>query len=185
MNARLFLSLLAVCGLAHAGDEAQRSELRRQRAAIEAEYAQRDQACRQQFVVTPCLERSRGDKQSALQVVRKQEIALDDQLRAQRAQAQAQRVAEKTQAAQRRGDKPVEPQAPRPARAQAPRPAKSPSPAHEAPDRSAAEKRQREAFESRQREIRAHREAVEKRNAERATRKPAKALPAPGSAAAP
>ncbi|MBC7955054.1 MAG: hypothetical protein H7Y33_04170 [Cytophagales bacterium] len=184
MNARLAGLLLAACGLAHASDEAQRSELRRQRAAIEAEYAQRDQACRQQFVVTPCLERSRTDKQSALQSARTQELALDDAQRRQRAQAQSQRVTEKTEAAQVRGDKPPQPQLPKPPRVETPRPVKAASSKPEAPDRSAAEKRQREGFESRQREIKAHREAVEKRNAERAARKPAKALPAPGSAVA-
>jgi len=121
MNVRAAVLLVAACGLAHAGDEAQPDELRRQRAAIETEYAQRDQACRQQFVVTPCLERSRLDKQAALQGVKAQELALDETLRRQRAQAQSQRVVEKKRVAREREDKPAQVQPPRPPRVEAPR----------------------------------------------------------------
>lgn len=185
MSARLVWLLLGLCGLAQADDETQRQELRRQRDAIEVHHAQREEACRRQFVVTPCLEKVRVDKQAALEGVRKQELALDDALRQQRARAQAQRVAEKAQAARARGDRPdPSPSAPKPQRVEGPRAAKASSPKASAPERRAAEKREREAFEARQREIQAHREAVAKRNAERAGRKTAKPLPLPASAVA-
>lgn len=185
MNGRLVWMLLGLCGMAHADDEAQRQELRRQRDAIEAQHVQREEACRRQFVVTPCLETVRVDKQAALEGVRKQELALDDAVRQQRARAQAQRVAEKAQAAQARGERPgPSPRAPKLPRVEPPRAAKASSPKASAPDRRAAEKREREAFDARQREMQAHREAVAKRNAERAGRKTAKPLPLPASAAA-
>ncbi len=185
MKVRWVWLLLGLCGLAQADDETQRQELRRQRGAIEAQHAQREEACRRQFVVTPCLEKVRVDKQAALESVRTQELALDDALRRQRAQVQAQRLAGKAEAARARDDKPAAaPRSPKQPRAQAPKAARPPAPEASAPDRRAAEKRERDAFEARQREIQAHREAVAKRNAERAGRKTAKPLPLPASAAA-
>ncbi len=185
MNTRLAWLLLVCCSLAHADDEPQRQELRRQRGVIEAQHAQREAACRKQFVVTPCLEKLRVDKQAALESVRTQELALDEALRRQRADAQAQRLAEKALAAQARDDRPAAlPRAPKPSRVDAPKAAKPLVPKASAPDRRAAEIKERAAFETRQREIKAHREAVAKRNAERAGRKPAKPLPVPASATA-
>ena len=185
MKLHLACLLLVFCSVAHASDEAQqRDELRRQREAIEAQHAAREEACRKQFVVTPCLEKVRTDKQEALQVVRTQELALDDAQRRERAEAQAQRVAKKAQAAEAR-DKPVPPKEPNAPHVGSPKAAKAPSPKASAPDRSEAEKRQREEFDARKREIQAHREAVEKRNAERAARKPPKPLPVPASAGVP
>ncbi|MEO8154173.1 MAG: hypothetical protein ABI605_13970 [Rhizobacter sp.] len=177
--------LFALCSLAHASDEAhQRSELKRQREAIEAKHAEREEACRKQFVVTACLEEARTDKQEALQAVRTQELMLDDAQRRERAQAQAQRVAEKAKAAEER-EKPVLRKEPKTLRVPSPKVAKAPSPKASAPDRGQAEKQKREEFEARKREIQAHREAVEKRNAERAARKPPKPLPVPASAGQP
>jgi hypothetical protein len=162
----------------------QREQLKRDRQAIEARHAQRERACRQQFVVTPCLEAARADKQRALQGVNTQEQALDGAERHQRAQTQAQRVADKAQAAQAR-EAARSPREPRVPPQVTPKAARAPALRASQPDRSAAEQRQRQAFEARQREIQAHREAVEKRNAERAARKPPNPLPVPASAVAP
>ncbi|MBT9528424.1 MAG: hypothetical protein IV105_24455 [Rhizobacter sp.] len=184
MNARWVWLLWVLCGVAHADDAAQRQELKRQRAEIEAQHAQREEACRKQFVVTPCLEKVRVDKQAALATVRTQELALDEAQRRQRAEAQAQRVADKAKEAQARHDTPAS--APRPHKAppaKSPKVVKAAAPKASAPERGAAEKRKQEAFEARQREIQAHREAVIKRNTERAARKPPKPLPVPASAA--
>lgn len=185
MNTRPVWLLLALCGLAYANDESQRDALKRQREAIESQHAQREQACRKQFVVTSCLEKARADKQEALQGVRAQEQALDDVQRRQRAQAQTQRLADKAKAAQARGDKPPTPSEGKPPRVVTPRPVTPPSPKASVPDRRPTEKRKREDFEARQREIQAHREAVAKRNAERAAGKVVKPLPVPPSAVAP
>ncbi len=185
MKARAVVLLWALCGVVHADDAAKRQALKQQRSSIEAQHAQLEEACRKQFVVTPCLEKVRVDKQEALKSVRTQELALDEAERRQRAEAQAQRLADKAKEAQVRDSTPAAaPKAPKAQQARAPKVAKPSAPKASAPDRSAAEKRDREAFESRQREIQAHRQAVIKRNEERAARKPPKPLPVPGSAVA-
>jgi colicin import membrane protein len=186
MNKRLALLLLLLCGLVHADDSAEKERLKKQREAIEAEHAQREQACHQQFVVNSCLEKARIDRQQALQTVRTQELAIEDAERRERAQAQAERLEKKAQAAQERNSKKAVEPKPAKAPSAAPR-AKEPKPSApnaSAADRSANEKQEREAFDARQREIKAHREAVEKRNAERAKRKPPpQPLSVPASAA--
>jgi len=181
MNIRALWLLLVCCGLAHADDQADREQIQKKRETIEAQHAQREQACRQQFVVTPCLEKARTDKQNALRPLSVQEQALDEAKRRERAQAQVQRLSEKAQAAQER-DKPELPQPPKAPQVAEPKAIRPSSPKASAPDRSAIEKRQREAFEARQREIQAHREMVEKRNAERAAKKAPVPLPLPASA---
>lgn len=178
--------LLAVWGTAWADDAAKREQIRHEKQAVVARHAVQQQTCRQQFVVTPCLEKARSARQKALHGLQAQEDALDDAQRRQRAAEQARRVADKTRAAEAREAASSPPREPRPPQAVATRPAKpAPSPKASAPDRSAAEKRRREAFESRQKEIGEHRRAVEKRNAERAARKPATPLPVPASATSP
>jgi hypothetical protein len=176
--------LLALHSLVQASDEAERAQIRQARDAVEMQHTQQQEACRKQFVVTPCLEKARADKNEKLKVLRAQEAELDDAVRRERAQAHALRMAEKAQAAQaREASKPPKPsKEPSAATPKAVKPAK---PKASAPDRSAEEKRQREAFEARQREIQAHREEVEKRNVERAARKPPKPLPVPASAGIP
>jgi hypothetical protein len=99
MNKRLALLLLLLCGLVHADDSAEKERLKKQREAIEAEHAQREKVCHQQFVVNSCLEKARIDRQKALQTVRTQELALEDAERRERAQAQAERLEKKAQAA--------------------------------------------------------------------------------------
>ena len=177
--------LLLASGLAQASDEAERARIRQQRDAIEAQHAQREQTCRGQFVVTPCIDKSRAERQKSLNALDVQEQALDGALRRQRAQAQAGRVTNKAHAAQARADKTVPAKAPHASRTPALKAAKPPSAKASAPDRSAAEKRKREAFDARQREINAHRQEVEKRNAERAKRKAPQPLPVPASAPKP
>ena len=64
MNKRLALLLLLLCGLVHADDSAEKERLKKQREAIEAEHAQREKVCHQQFVVNSCLEKARIDEES-------------------------------------------------------------------------------------------------------------------------
>jgi hypothetical protein len=184
MNTRWAWLLWVLCSVAQADDAAQRQELKRQRAAIEAQHAQREEACRKQFVVTPCLEKVRVDKQTALESVRTHELALDEAERRQRAEAQAQRVADKAKEARARDGAPASaPASPKASRVKSPKVANPRAPKASEPERGPAEKREREAFDARQREIQAHREAVNKRNAERAVRKPPKPLAVPAGAA--
>ena len=186
MSRRFAWLLLLLCGLAQADDSAEKERLKKERAAVEAEHKQREQACHQQFAVNACLEKARVDRQKALQTVRTQELAIEDAERRDRAQAQAERLNKKAQAAQERNsNKAVEPRQAKPPRSAPAKAAKPPSSKASASDRSAHEKEQREAFEARQREIKAHREEVEKRNAERVKRKTPHPLPVPASAAMP
>ncbi len=174
---------------AHAADPPERAQLRAQRQAIEADYAAREQACLKQFVVTPCVEKVRLEKMDALEGIRQRENALEDAARLKRAQAQEQRLADK--AAERAA---VAASGPTDDATSTPRrPPKSSKvgknsaeqglhlpktkPAPPADERAAEEQRKRAEFEDRQREIKAHREAIERRNAERAARK--KTPPAP------
>lgn len=185
--------LMLVCGLAGhavwAAEPAERDELRRQRQAIEADYTRREEACRQQFVVTPCLDKLRVSKQQALEGVRAQEDAFDAAERLKRAEAQKRRLAEKAQAAEGRApakaaSAPAAREARPPApRAVLPRSAKAPAAPASSADRRAQAQQKRADFEARQREIQAHRAEVEKRNAERAKRKGATPLPVPASSA--
>ncbi|HEX3140156.1 MAG TPA: hypothetical protein VHQ87_08885 [Rhizobacter sp.] len=184
MNLRLACVLLALCGLAHADDAAERVLIKQKREAVEAEYLQRQAVCRKQFVVTSCLDKARAHRLEGLKVLRAQEADLDDAQRRQRAEAQAQRIDEKAKAAElREAPKPSkEPNPPKEPRVVTPKAAKPPAAKASAADRSAEEQRKREAFEARQREIQAHKEEVEKRNAERASHKPPTPLPVPASA---
>lgn len=175
--------LAGVMGMAALGAHAAtREELKREREAIEAEHARRAEACKSQFVVTPCLDAVRIDKQKALSHVTAQENALDATERQARADARQKRLADKA-AAPHTAASAV---AVAPASGAAPAPRKTPKPRQkkaEAPDRSAQEEAKRADFEARQREIEAHRKKVEDRNAERARNKPApRPLPPPASA---
>lgn len=171
--------LLAIAALG--ANAATREELKREREAIEAEHARRAEACKTQFVVTPCLDKVRVEKQKALSRVTAEENALDAAERQARAEARQKRLADKAAAASA-----APPAQPVSAAASAP-PRKAPKARpmpKESPDRSAREQKKREAFEARQREIEAHREAVERRNAERARNKPGpRPLPPPASGA--
>jgi uncharacterized protein YecA (UPF0149 family) len=159
-------------------------ELKREREAIEAEHDRRAEACKTQFVVTPCLDKVRIEKQKALSHVLEQENALDAAERQARADARQKRLADKASAAQA-ASAPVISRPAATASAPAPR---RPAKAREKTvreDRGAQEAEKRAAFEARQREIRAHREQVERRNAERARTKPApRPLPLPAASAA-
>lgn len=188
---RLARLLVAACGLlvfgAWAVEPASREELKRQREAIEVEHDRRAEACRHQFVVTPCLDKVRADRQQALSSVQDQERALDAAQRQLKAQQRENRLADKAQAAQK--DRPLAtpratPRAEAPTKASAVAQPKKPRAAASSPqERQAREQQQRAEYEARQREIRTHREEVEKRNAARAARKAPQPLPAPASAA--
>jgi colicin import membrane protein len=175
----------AVLGLvACTATAATREELKREREAIEAEHARRAEACKTQFVVTPCLDKVRADKQKALSHVTAQENALDAGERQARADARKKRLADKAVSAEAAASAAPAVRA-SDASAKTPRrPAKArekSGPSQE--ERSAREQEKRDAFEARQREIEAHRADVERRNAERARTKPApRPLPPPASA---
>jgi hypothetical protein len=186
MIRRLFLALVLVSGAALAAeidDRAEREQIRQRREVVEAQHVQRQAECHKRFAVTACLDKARLERHDALAALREQELALDDAQRRVRTEAQARRLAEKSEKSQR-PPKPSAAASPAsaPRSVREPRPAKSPKPAPA--DRSAEERAARARFDARQQEIRAHREEIEKRNA----KKPAKTaipLPLPAGASSP
>ena len=184
----------AACSQDAPSEAAQREQIRQQRQKLESDNAQRALACRDQFVVTRCLAKARADKQEALHLLREQELTLDAAKREQRAAEYAARVKAKTQAAaqaeqQASASRHAEGGQPRvpPAAAKTQRTGmvaseKKPPSASSAASRSAQESHHREQFELRQREAQAHREAVERRNAERSGQQRARPLPVPDAA---
>lgn len=179
MKQHLACLLLAFCGAVHAAetasDEAVRAQIDQERKVLEARHRQREQACRSQFIVTPCLEKARIEQQESLQALRKQELTLDEAKRRQRSLAQARRLAGKAQAAAARAElaasKPTPSHHTSRAGAFAGPAASAPALNASAPERPVGEARRRVQFEARQREIRQHREAAERRNAARVLHK--------------
>ena len=185
---------LCLCGaVAHAQSAAspagERERIARERAAVEARFVERQAACQARFAVTDCVNQARSERREALAPLRRQTIALDDEQRQQRAARRLEEVRKKAGSAQpqarevRVRDAPVparepdavpsgepaasavrearHPPAPRPASVRKPRAAPS------AADRQAQEAASASRLEARKQAAQAHREAVERRNAQR------------------
>lgn len=179
MKAAALLLVLVAC----AAHGATRDELRRERELIEAEHSRRAEACKTQFVVTPCLDKVRVEKQKAMSRVTAQENALDLAERQARADARKKRLAEKAEGAASATAVAPAASKERPALPSKPSKARQ-KPAPAAEDRAAREQQKRADFDARQREIEEHRKKVEERNAERARNKPTpRPLPSPASGA--
>ena len=178
---------------AHAGSE--RDRIGAERAAAVAQLAERERACRAQFVVTACVEAAQREERVTLARLRRQEQALDDADRRAAAERRRRDVAERLSTQAARASEPA-PAVPR----DGPRPAPSPNPpaptgaegpvvprsASAVADQRATEQRNAAAFEAKARAAKGHREAVERRNAERAaTGKVVAPLPVPSGASAP
>ncbi len=191
------------------GDERQR--LAAERAAVEARFAEREAGCQQRFAVTDCVNEAKKERRDAMAPLRRRSAELDDAQRKQRAARQVEAVHRKVDEAQAREREAAlrEPAAARPPAAPAPAEAAS-APQQEARDArqpklkppprrltarmppetsTNAERRAREAagqarIDARKRAAQEHREAVERRNAERASSgKQAAPLPVPASGA--
>jgi hypothetical protein len=180
----LFLSCALVAGArAEQGGDAgaQRERIAREREAIEARYRVEQARCATQFVVTPCVDRARSERRRALEPLDRELASLDEMERRRRAAERLVRIEEK---ARERATRPAPViRAPRLPKA---RPAPAPTAAASSPPSSRAEAAPRPgaqaAYERRLRQAQAHREAVEKRNEERAAKKPPAApLPAPSA----
>jgi colicin import membrane protein len=177
------------------GERAERERITAERARVEATFDDRQRACRERFVVTSCLEDARRDRRQALESLRQQQVILDEAQRKQRAAQRMDDIRAKVsgEEAQRREaiarDRRQEKQRGEVLRRASPDGAAPDAPAAPAPASvSAPDAARRVAeFEKRQAEAREHREAVERRNAERAAqgKAPAKPLPIPGGASAP
>jgi len=190
MRSRVIVaSVIALCAaLAHA--EPERERIAAERAAAMARFAEQERACSERFVVTPCMDAARKEQRMTLARLRRAELVLDEADRRaaaarrrqelqERAAAQAARASEPDPAD--RGERQRTAPTPNP-----PAPVRPTRPASSASDQRAIEQRNQAAFEARARAARARREAVERRNAERAReRKVAAPLPVPSGASAP
>lgn len=208
---RLLCCLCLDAAVAQAQDSVapvgERERIARERAAVEALFTARQAACQSRFAVTDCVNDAKTERRAALAPLRRQAIALDDAERKQRAARRLEDVRNKVGGAQAREPEVVvrkipaaarkaaaPPDEPAPAAAReanhepVPRPvtARTPRKLPSQTDRQAQESANRARIEARKQAVQAHREAVERRNAQRAlTSKRADPLPVPASAALP
>ena len=188
------LALLVMADASIAQPSAERARIESERAAAKARLAEQERACREQFVVTACLETARKEERSTLARLRRAELVLDDAERREAAARRRQAIQERSAAkaaqpgeaaaseASHRRDEPRAAPAPHPMLAPRPEPAGSASDA----SKRAAEQRNQAAFDARARAAQAHRAEVEKRNASRAASgKVAAPLPPAPAASAP
>jgi hypothetical protein len=183
---------------------AEKAELRAEREAVEARYRTAERDCRERLLVSSCLRDAQQRRREALDALRERELVLDDAIRRAEAEEHARRRAAKADAAAqaasagaaRAGADPAS--APAGAAAPAARAsapdtsgwrrgeprAKPASPLEREAQRAAAAAERAAAQQRRASEAQAHREAVERRNADRAAkgRTPAAPLPVPASA---
>lgn len=165
----------------------------RGRAAANAVLAAQERDCATRFIVASCVEAARTGHRESLRELRQQALQLDEGRRRAATEARRKAIADKAQAQQVRASD-AAPDAPRVRTRRAP----SGQPAGATPDavphaqaasetgasRRAVEQRSQEKVEAGQREAQAHRDAVERRNAERAARGTVAApLPAGGGSA--
>jgi colicin import membrane protein len=183
-----------------ATERAERDRIGAERSQAEAAFAAREQECRERFAVTACLDAARRERRAALDRLRVQQDVLDEADRKRRAaqrveeirnnvsaeEAKRRDIAERQrlkakQQAEAASTEAVAVSAPAAPASRAGRPA---AVAHR--KASAPDPRRAQEYEQRQTDAKAHREAVVRRNAERAAKgKPAKPLPTPGAASAP
>jgi hypothetical protein len=201
---------LAVSCVQAASYDEERNRIAAERAAANAKFADEQRECRKRFIVTSCEEAALTEQRATLARLHHEQTLLDETRRHDAAELRRNEIQEKAAAqaaaqAARASEPDAAPERERSHRAQ-PRPA-APLKQHEgsrlssgararhvpegagaasAADPAAVEKRNEEKFEANARAAKEHREAVEKRNAERAAKgKVAAPLPAPSAASAP
>ena len=187
--------MATACAAEAEGVPSPRDLLRVERVQAEAQYAERERACRARVAVSGCLQAAGAARRETLTRLRRQEIDLDEAERRGRTAARGARLdaraAAASSAAAPAQDAEAANSVPRRGRtaasapgdaapavvnamsshrtAQPTRPPQAPTPPR-APrpiaDRSAQEARARAAFERKQQQAAEHREAVERRNAE-------------------
>ncbi len=184
--------LAAATPLSGAADSAaERKRLAAERASIEARFRGDEAACRERFVVTPCVEEAKASRRLALAKVRDQELVLDDADRKLRAQNRRRDIADKrahsaAQAASAASA--AKPASASPSARQAlaaPAPASAEAPASRpALDGAAAASRRADKAAQRQEQARLRQQRIEQREREH-QKKGRKAAPLPASAGRP
>ena len=193
MKPRL-LGLALLCGAsAGALADAEHDRITSARAAANVTLTAQERECATRFIVASCVEEARTAHRETLRKLRQQELQLDEGRRRAAAEARRNAIADKAQAQQGRASDAV-PEAPtvRTRRAPSAQPAgpnpdavpHAPAASEAGGSRRAVEQRNQARFEAGQRGDQAHRDAVVRRNAERAANgKVAAPLPASGGSA--
>ena len=197
MNVRFLGCVLLCCASAVALADPEHQRISSERAAANSKLADQESECATRFIVATCVEDARTGHRDAIKKLRLQELQLDEGRRRAAAEARRKAIADKAQAQQARASDaaPDEPRvrvrpAPQPAPAAPNRVDESlalhpPGAGAPAANRGAVEQLSQQKFESRRRHAETHRDAVTRRNAERAAKgKVAAPLP-PGGASAP
>ena len=178
--------------------DAEHDRIAAERATANARLLAQERGCAARFIVADCVDDARKAHRSTVKGLRDQEIRLDEAKRQAAAEARRKTIAENAQAQHSRASDAL-PETPKIRVRREPHfaePAANPPPDEvttkrsSAPgvrgDRSAVEQRNREKYELRQRQAEAHREAVARRNRERAVGgKTVPPLPAPLGASKP
>jgi hypothetical protein len=167
----------------------ERERIRSERAQVEAAFVEREQGCRQRFVVTSCVDAARSERRQALEDLRRQQEVLDAEQRKQRAAQRVEAIRSKVSGDDtRRREAVLQERGKRKQRAQlVDRSAQgghaaSAAAAPAASASSADEQERRADYERRQQEARQHRADVQRRQADKAPRgSRAKPLPVPAS----
>ncbi|HEV7915069.1 MAG TPA: hypothetical protein VGP22_14980 [Albitalea sp.] len=177
-----------------AEERAERQRIQSERVQVDAAYLQRERDCRARFVVTACLEGAQRDRRQAVERLRQQQVILDEAQRKQRAAQRMDDIRNKVsgQDASRREaimrDRRSEKQRAEVVAHSSPTAQPSEAPAAATPASAAASEATQRVTEREKREAQArgHREAVERRNAERLAqgKRPARPLPVPAASAA-
>jgi colicin import membrane protein len=211
MKTRFLFPLVATLLAASAAWPADTAQeiVERQRIAVERRQAddvllRRQQACRARFAVAACMEEARKEHRDAMQRLRLQESVLEEAQRKLRAAERMQSIRDKVSAEESSPRVPAarEDRAngrrqslaasapasaadarPKPARAAAAAPQKRSAGSIQA-DRTATEVKRRAEYQARLDAAQAHRDAVERRNAQRAASGKKAAAPLPPASAA-
>ena len=201
MNERLcFAALSSMVWLAASAASADSPQRRIaiERGQADTAFVEQQRACRERFVVAPCLEAARKEHQVTLTRLHKEEVQEGEAKRRAAAAARSRSLRDKAAAQQERasaarggssedGDRDELPRkAPAITRSRADGAASKPAEGRSDEAKRALERKNEAQFEARARAARAHRETVERRNAERAAdaRRPMP-LPVPSGASAP
>ena len=186
----LFLGL-SLCGAAQAAeatsDAAQRQQIKTERADAEARFKQAEADCNKRFIVSSCIAEAQAQRRGAVNELRMRELALDEAKRKADAEESARRVqAKQDEAASRPPPVPRAASAPPGAAASAANGRAGGERARarsKTADEATAAAARVAAQQRRAMEAEAHRQDVEKRNAERVARgKKSTPLPVPTAA---
>lgn len=176
MKIRL-LGLALLCGAAFGvRADAEHERIAGERASVNAKLIEQERECAGRFIVAACVADARTNHREALKKLRQQELQLDEGRRRAVAEARRKTLADKAQAQQARASDPA-PDAPRVRvrratahvdRTHSDAATQLPGAKASGASRGEVEQRNQEKFEARRREVQAHREVVERRNAQRA-----------------